>query len=199
MSEQYERKPASCAAATPHTIGALMSNIGNFLKQEIARIAKKEVRNQTESLKKTSAQYRKLIAALRRQVTELERKVSRLQHSVAAGAKSQSTESSAQAAAGAATGGGTNTKIRTPGPAAINALRERLGLSIAEFARLVGVSSQSVYNWQQGKTRPRGQQLIALSGTRGLGKREVRARLQVTEAAGGGAGKRRAPRKTRIN
>jgi len=174
-----------------------MSNIGTFLKQEIARLAKKEVRSQTESLKKSSVQYRKLIAALRRQVTELERKVSRLQHSMTVGAKSQSTEGSARAAAGAATGPEANTKIRTPGPAAINALRERLGLSIAEFARLVGVSSQSVYNWQQGKTRPRGQQLIALSGTRGLGKREVRARLQVTEAAGATAGKRRATRKTR--
>ena len=50
-----------------------MPDIAAVLKEEIARLARKEVRSQTEGLKKASAQYRRDIAALKRQVAELER------------------------------------------------------------------------------------------------------------------------------
>ena len=38
--------------------------------------------------------------------------------------------------------------------------RDRLGLSAAEFGKLIGVSAQSVYNWEGGQTRPRDEQMI---------------------------------------
>jgi hypothetical protein len=37
-------------------------NIASVLKEEIARVARKEVRSETENLKKASAQYRSEIA-----------------------------------------------------------------------------------------------------------------------------------------
>ena len=175
-----------------------MSNIGSMLKQEIARLAKKEIRSQTEPLKRASTQYRKLIASLRRRVTELERDVARTRQSLDAAVKSRAKEGGAKSAGTGDPETGEQARIRVPGPAAINAMRERLGLSNADFARLAGVSSQSVYNWQQGKTRPRGRQLVAIAGIRGLGKREVRARLQSLGAAGGNAGRGRARREARV-
>jgi DNA-binding transcriptional regulator YiaG len=42
---------------------------------------------------------------------------------------------------------------------------------------LVGVSAQTVYNWEAGKSRPRQQQLAAIAAIRKLGKREAQARL----------------------
>ena len=53
-----------------------MPNIAAVLKDEISRIARKEIRSETAVLKKASAQYRKEIAALKRQVSNLQGKVS---------------------------------------------------------------------------------------------------------------------------
>ena len=55
--------------------------------------------------------------------------------------------------------------------------RKRLGLSAAEFGRLVGASGQSVYLWEQGKAKPRPQYLAAIAALRSAGKKEVAARL----------------------
>ncbi len=56
-------------------------------------------------------------------------------------------------------------------------LRARLGLSAAEFGRLIGASGQSVYNWETGKAVPRASQRAALAAIRGMGKREAGKRL----------------------
>jgi DNA-binding XRE family transcriptional regulator len=39
------------------------------------------------------------------------------------------------------------------------AQRRRFGLSAAECSLLIGASSQSIYNWEEGKARPRAQHL----------------------------------------
>ena len=39
-------------------------------------------------------------------------------------------------------------------PEEIKELRQRLGLSQNKFARKVGVTQITVYNWEQGKTTP---------------------------------------------
>jgi len=52
---------------------AVMPNIASILKAEISRVARKEIRAATDSLKKQSTQYRSQIAALKRQVADLEK------------------------------------------------------------------------------------------------------------------------------
>jgi transcriptional regulator with XRE-family HTH domain len=52
-----------------------------------------------------------------------------------------------------------------------------LGLSAAAVATLLGVSGQSIYKWEEGKTRPRASQLPAIAALRKMGKREANARL----------------------
>jgi len=42
---------------------------------------------------------------------------------------------------------------------------------------LLGVSAQSIYLWEAGKTKPRQSQLEAIAALRKMGKREAKAQL----------------------
>lgn len=55
-----------------------MTNIASVLKSENARVARKEVRAETQSLKKAVAAYRSEIASLKRRAQALEQEVRRL-------------------------------------------------------------------------------------------------------------------------
>jgi DNA-binding transcriptional regulator YiaG len=145
-----------------------MPNIGNVLKQEIARIARRELRTHLEAARKASNQQRHHIADLRRKITELERKLA------AVASKSGPAAAPEQASAPEA-------NVRFV-PKGLRALRERLGLSAERFGRLIGVSGQSVYNWEHQVTAPRARQLQAIAAVRGIGKREAMARLEALEA-----------------
>jgi transcriptional regulator with XRE-family HTH domain len=59
----------------------------------------------------------------------------------------------------------------------VKAQRQRAGLSAAAYAKLVGVSSLTIYNWEHNKSRPRKEQFASLIALRGLGKREAQAKL----------------------
>jgi len=56
--------------------------------------------------------------------------------------------------------------------------RQKLGLSAADMGTLLGVSAQTVYNWEAEKSRPRQAQLASISALRGVGKRQAKARLE---------------------
>lgn len=143
-----------------------MPNIAAVLKDEIARIARKEVRAQTEDFKKSSAQYRAHIAALRRRVDDLERQLKRVGKTTGRAAP--------HPAGGDADEQGTSRRFSAT---RLAAQRRKLGLSAADFATLLGVSGQSVYKWEHGESRPRAKQLEAIAAVRGIGKREAAARL----------------------
>src|SRR4051794_6529137 len=142
-----------------------MPNIAAVLKDEIARIARKEARAQTAEFKKASAQYRTHFAGLRRRIEELEKQVKRAGKTAAR---------SADAAADDDEGTSTNRRFSAT---RLAAQRQKLGLSAADFATLIGVSGQSVYKWEHGEARPRARQLEAIAALRGIGKREAAARL----------------------
>lgn len=140
-----------------------MPNIASVLKEEIARVARKEVRGETQRLKKASAQYRSDIAALKREVAALRQQLGRLgrvqgkrPQPIAGDEPKSSLRFSAKGFA---------------------AQRQRLGLSANALATLLGVSGQSVYKWEDGKTRPRASQLSAIAALRTMGKKEAAARL----------------------
>ena len=143
-----------------------MSSFADQLKSEIARIARKEVRSEIRALKKANAQYRADIAALKRRLQALERVAARLAKGGGKAARSPAPVEEASATSGL--------RFRVAGFAN---LRKKLGLSAAEMGQLIGVSAQSVYHWETGKTRPRASQLAAIAAVRKLGKREVAARL----------------------
>jgi len=141
-----------------------MPNIGAMLKQEIARLSRREVRSVTETTRKAAAQHRRHIAALRRQVAKLERQVAVLQRQRLGASPAASAAASGQKMRFVAKG--------------LKSQRSRLGLSAADYGRLVGVTAQSVYNWEGGNATPRGDQLARIAALRSIGKREAMARLE---------------------
>ena len=142
-----------------------MSKVANVLRQEINRLARKEVNAGVQALKKSNAQYRRDIAELKRQVKALSGQVAFLQQ-----------QERKRAATKAPDAGAENRRFSSRG---LKAHRGKLGLSAADYARLVGVSAQTVYNWERGRSRPAEQQLAALVAVRGLGKREALRRLDL--------------------
>lgn len=140
-----------------------MPNFAAVLKDEIARLARKELRRELEGLKKSSSQYRSEIAALKRNVAMLEKQLARLRKSTGKGSDS-----------GRELEEGTSLRFSAKG---LLSQRKRLGLSASDMGILLGVSAQTVYNWETGKTRPRPQQLESIAVVKKMGKRQVRALL----------------------
>ena len=140
-----------------------MPNIGALLKQEITRLSRREIRAQVHTTRKASAQHRRDIAALKREVDTLKRQIALLQRQ----------------AIKASTAGSGEPTARKPRfvPKGLRAQRKRLGISAASYGRLVGVSAQSIYNWEQGHATPRTEQVKTLAGLRGMTKRMAAARL----------------------
>lgn len=158
-----------------------MPNLTSTLKQEISRLARKELRSETENLKKTSARYRSEIAALKRRLDEIERHVTRTPRgprNVVAKVNGANGSNGAEHEAVPHNG---SARIRYSAKS-LAAQRKRLGLSAAEFGKLVGVSAQSVYNWEAEKARPREKQLAAFAAIRQLGKRDAASILNSAEA-----------------
>jgi len=141
-----------------------MADIATVLKQEIARIARKELKGQTEGIKKASAQYRRDIAELKREVSKLQKQVSLL-------------EGKAFKELPSPPAGTSEKKVRFT-TKWLRSERKRLKLSASDYARLVGVNAGTIYNWEGEKTSPRNDQLKVLAGMRGISKKEALARLE---------------------
>ncbi len=146
-----------------------MPNLASVLKAEVGRLARKELRREVEGLRKAGASQRAEISALKRRLADLERQVKTLSRGASAEKRDRSAASN-DAADAAASG----MRFRAAGMASN---RKRLGLSAEDFGLLVGASGQSVYQWEQGKAKPRSQFLAAIASLRGVGKKEVAARL----------------------
>ncbi len=140
-----------------------MPNIASVLKDEVVRLARKEIRKEVESLRKASAQYRSDIANLKRLVSALEKQQARM--------AKKGLGKVAPVAEGEA-----STRFRFSSKR-LATQRQKLGLSAGDMGMLIGVSAQTIYNWEAGKSRPRQQQLAAIAAVRGLGKRQIKAQL----------------------
>lgn len=141
-----------------------MANIGTLLKEEISRLTRKELRIETQSLKKASAQYRSDIAALKRRTTELEQQLSRLGKTLKSNPVAKDNPVVDK-----------KSRITAKG---FKSLRQRLGLTAAEIGTFLDVTPQTVYNWEAGNASPRAQQMARIVVLREMGKREVHALLQ---------------------
>jgi len=144
-----------------------MPNIASVLKEEVVRLARKEMRTATEGLKKATAAHRSEIAALKRRISVLEKGLARGEKKRAGAAQAEIPEDASQ--------------IRFSAKR-LARQREKLGLSAADMGLLLGVSAQTVYNWEAEKSRPRRSQLVAIAALRGIGKRQVKARLEAQAA-----------------
>jgi DNA-binding transcriptional regulator YiaG len=141
-----------------------MPNIAAVLKEEIVRLARKEIRRQTNVLRKASAQYRKDIAEMKRRVSDLQRRVSPLEKQVLKDVPPQVAEVDARRVRFTAQG--------------LRSQRQRLGLSAGDCGKLIGVTDQTIYNWEHETARPRKEQLARIASLRHMGKRDAYVRLE---------------------
>ena len=140
-----------------------MPNVAQVLKEEISRLARKEVRAACDPLKKQVRSLRDRVKQEQAVVAKLERTLSK--------AAVQSTD--------------TRTSLYAPKekeeksraratPASIRRHRHRLGLSQADLGKLLGVSTNTVVRWEAGSSKPRAQHRDALLKLRKLGVRELK-------------------------
>ena len=139
-----------------------MSKLLSALKEEIVRIARKEIRAETDALRKACSRHRTEIAALKRKLAGVEKP---LRKSALAAAAAPSAEA------------GTNGSLRFRADG-LRGHRERLGLTAREMASLLDVSVQTLANWESRKTKPRAAQMERIAAVRKLGKRDVAKQVE---------------------
>ncbi len=138
-----------------------MPNLANVMKNEIVRLARKEVRAEVLTLRKAATSARTDINALKRRVAALEKQIASL--SKASPAKQVEPETEPQ-----------SIRFSSKGFAA---LRARLDLSAAQMGLLLGASDQSVYKWERG-ARPRAHQLPKIAALRKMKAQQVADSLE---------------------
>ena len=156
-----------------------MPNLAVVLKEEIRRLAKREIKASTSSTKGAVAQYRRDIAKLKREMRSQAKEIAFLktQERKRLGQPQVKDEEELE---------GVRHSARS-----VQAQRKRLKLSAADFGKLVGVSGLTVYSWEHGKRRPRKERLAALVAVREMGRREALAKLEAVKT------EKRAMKKTR--
>ncbi|NLX57678.1 MAG: helix-turn-helix domain-containing protein [Phycisphaerae bacterium] len=141
-----------------------MGKVEAVLKGEIGRLARREA-------KALMSRHVDELRRLRKRVASLERELGAVK---AARAQEQAKWKVTTAATAVA-----SEKVPTVrlSPRLIRSLRNRLGISQTELAKLVGVSTLAVGNWELGKARPRLESKARIAALRGLGRREARRLL----------------------
>ncbi len=142
-----------------------MPNLGSILKEEIRRLARREIKSQVGVTKRAATQHRRDIAQLKRLAKDLSKRVGFLESQEKKRVKKPVTE---------APSGQVRFSARW-----LKKHREKLGLSAADYGRLVGVSGLTIYNWEGGKAKPRREKMTILAAIRGLGKRDALKRLEM--------------------
>jgi DNA-binding transcriptional regulator YiaG len=145
-----------------------MADVGGVLRQEIVRLARRELRAELAPFKKARAEQRQAIALLKREAKELRQAVASLR-------KSNFSFKVTTAPATA----GRNLRFVAKG---LKAQRTRLGLSANEYGKLVGVSHQTVRNWEEGVSKPSASDLAIIDGLRRTSKQAAQLALQQIKA-----------------
>lgn len=141
-----------------------MANLAALLKSEISRLARREVNS--------------LVEPLRGQVTKLRKEVSSLRHQLAAMERASKRAEQASPVVEAVQKADQDDKQRRFSAKRLKAFRDKSGLSAPELALLLGVSAQSIYNWESGAVRPSDDTIVAIARLKEAGKRNLRAALE---------------------
>ncbi len=144
-----------------------MPNIGTVLKDEIRRLARREARATVRKLHASQVRMKARISGLQGQVEALERLTAPLKKAplsvCAAEVKPEVLE-----------------KARVSSKT-VSSTRRKLGLSLNDFGRLLGVTGNTVWSWEKkkGRLQLRDRAKAAFVGIRGIGVREARRRLEL--------------------
>jgi DNA-binding XRE family transcriptional regulator len=147
-----------------------MTTFASSLKKEIARVARKVLRDDISSLRKGSATYRSEIAELNRKLKSLESQVKALTRATPQSVPARKAPTDAPR-------GKPGRKVIF-GAAEFLALRQHLGFTQVQMGKLVGASSLSIYKWESGQVIPRVAQLEKILALRKISKRVALERIQ---------------------
>jgi DNA-binding transcriptional regulator YiaG len=141
-----------------------VAKIEAAIKDAILRGARRQVRTAVAPLRRDLRRLRRVVAALRRELATLRDVAAQWQRMAQSRPwRPEVSEDQARAA--------------RLSPRLVRKLRGRLGLSQAALARLVGVSTGAVAQWERGGAAPAGQNRRALLGLRQVGRRDVKRML----------------------
>jgi putative transcriptional regulator len=148
------------------------------LKSEIRRVASREAQKTRARVKA----LQKAVTLLRREARKDRTTIGRLRARLGR-VKAASTRSVRRKGDGPG---------RKTSPHTIRALRERMGMSRLQFAKLLGVSPGSIFGWEMGRTTPRRESLARF---RALKKGGIKAARAEAGTEGGRRTRRRAARR----
>lgn len=148
-----------------------MPNFSKLFQEEVRRLAKKELKDELARLVKSNTELRKGLSDAKKKIAELQKAVR--------GDGRRKRGTSAEAVSVGAEGGEAADRKRISSKT-IRTLRQRLGLTQGEFAKLVGVTGQSIYQWEskEGQLRFRGGAKERILAVKSIGAREARKRLE---------------------
>lgn len=157
-----------------------MTTFADTLKKEIARVARKELREDIGALRKTSVVQRSEIAALKKQLKAVQTQVNR---------QSKGTRKEEGKAAAARTAPAPKQELGSGQPKGkpgrkvvftaerLKAQRARLGFTQDQMAKLLEVSSLSIWKWESGGASPRSSRVPQILERLALGKREAESQI----------------------
>jgi DNA-binding transcriptional regulator YiaG len=157
-------------------------NIMGVLRAEIRRLARKETKQELSSMKKQLTQTKRLLAESRRRISELEARAKHLTRATRGAPAAREAEDE------------DGPQVRFS-PKWVKKHRSKLGMSRLVYARLVGVSPQTIMGWEAGRTRPRRGALKAWRAIRAKGVRELRSMLENGSGSGVSRGAKRRVRR----
>ena len=137
-----------------------MGKMEATLRDEIARLARKEIRSALGPMNKQVKEMRKALRELSRTARELRRGPAPTQKSI-------TLEVSKEELAAA--------RITARW---IKNLRKKLNLSQGQLAQLLGVSLSAIGAWEYGRAKPGGSNQAALIALRKLGRRQIKQALK---------------------
>ena len=142
-----------------------MPNVAQVLREEITRLARKEVRTECDPLRKQVRTLRQTVKGQQETIAKLEKALGKM--------ATLSTDTSASLYAPEEE----ETRARVTS-ASIKRHRNRLKLSQAELGTLLDVSTNTIVRWEAATSKPRVQHRAALIKMRDLGRRDVTKMLE---------------------
>ena len=136
-----------------------MSDIRKVMNEEIRRLAKKEIRAALAPVLAANAALKKRVAEQEKRIKSLEARAVPAPVQAAAPAQAKAEDAKEK-------------QVRLT-PERIRKIRTKLAISQAQFAKILGVNTQSVNFWENGKTTPRALLKKTMAAIRDMGKREI--------------------------
>lgn len=152
-----------------------MTNFATSLKQEISRVARKEMREEIGALRKTAAAQKAQISELKKQLAAIHPQLRAMAKTIAKAVPASEKKPASE--------GDSAAQKSKPGrkvlftPERLQEARKRMGFTQAQMATLLGVSSLTIYKWESAQAAPRASRTPAVLEALALGKRAALARL----------------------